>query len=174
MGMQWAPLLADTVLLDTGSEVGYTFRVRTSHPSGDGLRQVHLDVAIPPPGLPARKELLVNLYPAGQVAGTGPVRKLVIPMRDGTLLSGAALAGGASMPQDAVQNSSDPRHVTRNTCRSGPGGSEGLRSRSSERRRHRYNCRPASCSLVPGSAWISVHQVTSCRQLNPPGSKARS
>ncbi|MFG1660731.1 hypothetical protein ACGFIY_29760 [Micromonospora chersina] len=112
LGMQWAPLVADAVQLDTGSEVGYTFRARESHPAGGGLRRVRLEVTTPPPGLPNRKELLVNLYPAGQVAGTGPVRKLVVPAREGALVTGAALAGGASTPPDAVNNPSDPRHVT--------------------------------------------------------------
>ncbi|NES14548.1 MULTISPECIES: hypothetical protein [Micromonospora] len=112
MGMQWAPLVADTVLLDTGSEVGYTFRAQASHAAGTGLRRVRLHVASPPPGLPNRKEMLVNLYPAGQVAGTGPVRKLTIPVRDGALVTGAALAGGSATPPDAVSNPSDPRHIT--------------------------------------------------------------
>ncbi|WP_319461214.1 hypothetical protein [Micromonospora sp. RTP1Z1] len=112
LGMQWAPLVADTVQLDTGSELGYTFRARASHAAGAGLRRVRLHVASPPPGLPNRKELLVNLYPAGQVAGTGPVRKLVIPVRDGAMLAGGALAGGSATPPDAVSNPSDPRHIT--------------------------------------------------------------
>ncbi|MBM0228051.1 hypothetical protein [Micromonospora sp. ATA51] len=112
LGMQWAPLVADTVQLDTGSELGYTFRARASHTAGNGLRRVRLHVASPPPGLPNRKELLVNLYPAGQVAGTGPVRKRVIPVRDGALVAGAALAGGSATPPDAVSNPSDPRHIT--------------------------------------------------------------
>ncbi|MFU8849462.1 hypothetical protein ACNAW0_00485 [Micromonospora sp. SL1-18] len=112
LGMQWAPLVADTVQLDTASEVGYTFRARTTHPAAGGLRRVRLHMASPPPGLADRKELLVNVYPADRVAGTGPVRKLVIPCGEGSLLPGAALAGGGSTPYDAVSNPADPRYVT--------------------------------------------------------------
>ncbi|MFE9690891.1 hypothetical protein [Micromonospora sp. NPDC005806] len=112
LGNQWAPLVADTVQLDTASEVGYTFRARTTHPAGGGLRRVRLQLATPPPGLPDRKELLVNLYPADRVAGTGPVGKLVIPCASGAVLAGAALAGGASTANDAVSNPADPQHVT--------------------------------------------------------------
>ncbi|MEV4814961.1 hypothetical protein [Micromonospora tulbaghiae] len=111
LGMQWAPLVADAVQLDTGSEVGYTFRARATHAAGGGLRRVRLQLASPPPGLPDRKELLVNLYPADRVAGTGPVRKLVIPCGSGSLVSGAALVG-SSTPNDAVSNPADPRYVT--------------------------------------------------------------
>ncbi|MFR9780146.1 hypothetical protein ACL02O_29335 [Micromonospora sp. MS34] len=111
LGMQWAPLVADAVQLDTASEVGYTLRARTTHPAGDGLRRVRLQLSSPPPGLADRKELLVNLYPAGRVAGTGPVRKLVIPCGSGSLLTGATLAGGSSTPNDAVSNPADPRYI---------------------------------------------------------------
>ncbi|MEH1014597.1 hypothetical protein V6U90_15985 [Micromonospora sp. CPCC 206060] len=111
MGMQWPPLVADAVQFDTGSEVGYTFRARDIYPPGGGLTRVRLAVAEPPPGAPSRKELLVNLYPAAAVAGTGPIRKLTIACTSGELLSGAALAGGAAQPSEAVQNPSDLRHV---------------------------------------------------------------
>ncbi|MFI7283084.1 hypothetical protein ACIBOV_22770 [Micromonospora chersina] len=112
LGNQWAPLVADQVQLDTGSEVGYTFRARTTHTAGNGLRRVRLQLSSPPPGLPDRKELLVNLYPADRVAGTGPVRKLVIPCAEGAVLAGGALAGGATTAADAVSNPADPRYVT--------------------------------------------------------------
>ncbi|ROT27206.1 hypothetical protein [Micromonospora sp. HM5-17] len=113
IGMQWAPLVADAVLLDTASEVGYTFKARHDYSSSEeGLGRVRLFATAPPPGRPTRKELLVNLYRSDVVAGTGPIRKLVIACTGGELLGGAALAGGAAQPNDAVHNPSDPRHIT--------------------------------------------------------------
>ncbi|NHW87323.1 hypothetical protein, partial [Escherichia coli] len=59
-----------------------------------------------------RTELLVNLYRSDLVAGTGPVRRLVIPCASAGLLTGAALAGSATSASDAVANASDARHIT--------------------------------------------------------------
>ncbi len=106
LGMQWAPLVKDPLLLDVATEVGYTFRAET-----DNVQRVRLLSTSPPPGRPTRKELLVNLYRAELVAGTGPARKLVIPCASGELLPGAALVGGAASAADAVSNPSDPRYV---------------------------------------------------------------
>ncbi|MEV7267838.1 hypothetical protein AB0N38_30175 [Micromonospora aurantiaca] len=111
LGMQWPPLVADQVQLDTGSEVGYTFRARATHTPGQGIKRVRIQLSSPPPGLPDRKELLVNLYPADRVAGTGPLRKVVLPCASGSLVTGATLVGGASTPADAVSNPADPRYV---------------------------------------------------------------
>ncbi|MFI7430752.1 hypothetical protein ACIBPB_27530 [Micromonospora sp. NPDC049836] len=111
LGNQWAPLVADQVQLDTGSEVGYTFRARATHTPGNGLRRVRIQLSSPPPGLTDRKELLANVYPVDRVAGTGPLRKIVIPCASGALVTGATLVGGASTPGDAVSNPADPRYV---------------------------------------------------------------
>jgi hypothetical protein len=106
LGMQWAPLVRNPLTLDTASEVGYVFRA-----AGEDLERVWLRTTSPPPGRPSRKELVANLYRADAVAGTGPLRKLVIPCSVGELLTGAALAGAASSA-DAVANPSDQRHIT--------------------------------------------------------------
>ncbi|HEX8631040.1 MAG TPA: hypothetical protein VF755_23025, partial [Catenuloplanes sp.] len=111
IGMQWAPLVADTVLLDTSTEVGYTFQA-PEHYSGGGMRRVRLLTSTPPPGQPARKELLVNLYDANRVAGTGPIRKLVVPCTHGEGSTNAGGGGGAASIPDALQNPSDPRHMS--------------------------------------------------------------
>ncbi|MBL6280138.1 hypothetical protein JMF97_28650 [Micromonospora fiedleri] len=107
LGMQWAPLVKDPLLLDVATEVGYTFRADT-----ESVQRVRLLSTSPPPGRPTRKELLVNLYRAESVAGAGPARKLVIPCASGELLPGAALAGGAATAADAVSNPSDPRYIS--------------------------------------------------------------
>lgn len=112
LGMQWAPLIKHPLNLDTTSEVGYVFRASNDYDIFDGLRRVRLLTTAPPPGRALNKALAVNLYPADTVTGTGPLRKLVIPATSGELLTGAALAGGASQPSDAVHNPSDPRYVT--------------------------------------------------------------
>ncbi|MGI5151394.1 hypothetical protein ACQEVC_34360 [Plantactinospora sp. CA-294935] len=110
-GMQWAPLLADAVLLDTASEIGYTFKSLLGQDLFDGLKRVRVRSTAPPPGRPTRKELLVNLWAAENVGGTGPIRKLLIPCSSGELVTAAALDGGAGSPPDAVHNPSDPRHI---------------------------------------------------------------
>ncbi|PZF99422.1 carbohydrate binding domain-containing protein, partial [Micromonospora endophytica] len=106
LGMQWAPMVKAPLVLDTASEVGYTFRTATEQ-----VDRVWLRSTSTPPGRPTRTELLVNLYQADVIAGTGPVRKLVIPCASGALLAGAALAGSATSVENAVANPSDPRHI---------------------------------------------------------------
>lgn len=112
LGMQWPPLVADTVLLDTCTEVGYTFRAATNYEVTDGLRQAWVLCTQPPPGQPTGKHLAVNVYRHGRAAGTGPVRTLTIPCTAGSAQTGAALAGGAASVPDAMLNPSDARHVT--------------------------------------------------------------
>ncbi|MDG4796964.1 hypothetical protein [Micromonospora sp. WMMD1082] len=106
LGMQWAPMVKAPVVLDTATEAGYTFRTAT-----EKVDRVWLRSTSTPPGRPTRTELLVNLYQAGVIAGTGPVRKLVIPCGSGALLAGAALGGSAMSVEDAVANPSDPRYI---------------------------------------------------------------
>ncbi|MFF0467533.1 hypothetical protein ACFYPX_08940 [Micromonospora zamorensis] len=112
LGMQWAPLVKHPLHLDTASEVGYVFRATTEQDVFAGLRRVRLLMTAPPPGRALRKTLTANLYRADGMVGTGPLRKLVISVASGELVTGAALAGGASQPADAVSNPSDPRYVT--------------------------------------------------------------
>ncbi|MEV4704514.1 hypothetical protein [Actinoplanes sp. NPDC049316] len=112
VGMQWAPLVADQVLLDTSTEVGYTFRSVTHWDElQNGPDRVRV-LMQPPPGQPAQKHVAVHLYRDGAATATGPVRKLVIPCTSGAGVAGAALGGGAGSFQAAVQNPSDAGHVT--------------------------------------------------------------
>lgn len=111
VGMQWPPLVIDQVLLDSSSEVGYTFRSQTGYSLTSGINKVRVRSTVPPPGQPNRKELVVNLYPADRINGTGPIRKQVIVCNNGSLVAGASLQGGAATAWDAVQNASDGRYI---------------------------------------------------------------
>jgi hypothetical protein len=112
VGMQWAPMLTDQVLLDTSTEVGYTFRGVTDWTALNTTPDRVRVLAPAPPGQPVRKELVVNMYRDGQVTATGAIRKLVIPCATGVSVAGAALGGGAASFQQAVQNPSDARFVS--------------------------------------------------------------
>ncbi|OJF15385.1 hypothetical protein [Couchioplanes caeruleus] len=112
VGMQWAPLVADQVMLDPATEVGYTFRSATNWKELQvGPDRVRVLVQ-PPPGQPRQKHVSVNLYNDGAATATGPIRKLVIPCTSGAAVTGAALGGGAGTYQAAVHNPSDAGHVT--------------------------------------------------------------
>lgn len=108
LGQQWAPLVADQVRLDTGSEIGYTFRARATTTT---IQRSRLLSTVPPPGTPTRKELLVNLYHGDQIVGTGPIRKVILPCTSGSLGTGATLQGGAATVQAAVDNPSGAGYV---------------------------------------------------------------
>ena len=110
LGNQWAPLVADQVLLDTSVEVGYTFRAGPQ-PANVYFNRIRVFVP-PPPGQPSHKQLIANVFWDGEAAGSGPSRKLVIPCTSGASAAAAAVAGGASTFQAAVQNPSDA-----GTCR---------------------------------------------------------
>lgn len=111
LGMQWAPLISDQVLLDPATEVGYTFRAQADWDARTGDLDLVRVFAPAPAGQPVRKELVVNLYRRGRPAGTGAIRTVVIPCSSGASVAGAALGGGAGSHQAAVQNPSDAQHV---------------------------------------------------------------
>lgn len=108
MGMQWAPVVAQILALDTGSEVGYTF---TPQAADATVQRIKLISTVAPPGQPNRKELLANLYHRDDVAATGPIQKLTINCNSGFLGTGASLQGGPLTVQTAVSNPSDTTWV---------------------------------------------------------------
>lgn len=103
LGMEFAPVTKGAVLLDTATEVGYRFTPATNDPSVQAVRVLATQ---PPPGQPLRKCLAVNLYPHGTAPSSGVVRTLTIPVSSGSLVSGAANVGGATVA-DCVKNPSD-------------------------------------------------------------------
>ena len=104
VGMGWPALYAQESNLDTSSEVGYSFIAEASYTTVD---RAALSMAGLPAGQATRKELLVNIFRAGQEAATGPIRTLSIPRQGGALGTNASYVSTAGAP--TVANTlSDP------------------------------------------------------------------
>lgn len=107
LGMELGPVVLAPVLLDTGTEIGYKFI-----PAGasTAVKMCRLMTSQPPPGQALRKCLTATVVPHDSGPSTGNMRKLIIPVSSGALLSGASNVGGATVA-DCVRNPSDSSYT---------------------------------------------------------------
>lgn len=103
LGMEFAPLVRSTVLLDTGSEIGYRFTPDTDNTA---VNLARLNTMAPPPGQPLRKTIAVNMYQSQYAPSTGVIRTLTIPVVNGAPGTGSANNGAGTVPL-CVRNPSD-------------------------------------------------------------------
>jgi hypothetical protein len=108
LGMELPPLVLDPTALDTATEIGYRMRAAASH---ETVSMARLLTSQPPPGATTRKCVTAAVYPASAGTGTGPMRKVVIPVSSGALGTGATLGGGAASVEAATANPSDLGYV---------------------------------------------------------------
>lgn len=112
VGMGWPPLYGQPINLDTGSEIGYQFTNLTN------LSDMYVSLAYVgsntlPPDQPLYKELLINLYPAGKEAATGPIRNIrVDPDVLSTLGTNATIVGSVALNVlDAIREPTDDAYI---------------------------------------------------------------
>lgn len=107
LGMEFAPVVRSPILLDTATSIGYRF----TPVNLDDLQLVRVLTTDPLPGQALRKCLAADVYPHGNAPSTGVVRTMLIPCNSGTLGSGAANSGGATVA-DCVRNPSDVAYTS--------------------------------------------------------------
>lgn len=107
LGQEFPPVVSDPILLDTASSVGY----RYTPINRDDVQVVRLQTVDPLPGQALRKCLTADIYPVGAAPSTGVVRTMLIPVASGTLGSGAANVGGATVAE-CVKNPSDTKYTS--------------------------------------------------------------
>ncbi len=107
LGQEFPPVVSDPILLDTASSVGY----RYTPINRDDVQMVRLQTVDPLPGQALRKCITADIYPVGASPSTGVVRTMLIPVASGTLGSGAANSGGATVA-DCVKNPSDTAYTS--------------------------------------------------------------
>lgn len=107
LGMEFAPVVRNPILLDTATSIGYRFTPGNL----DDLQLVRVLTTDPLPGQALRKCLSADVYPHGNAPSTGVVRTMLIPCASGTLGAGAANSGGATVA-DCVRNPSDVAYTS--------------------------------------------------------------
>lgn len=120
LGQEWVPIREENFQFQpnvTSREVGYGFSLTASRQ----LSTARFYVNSPPPASsPVSQTAMVNIYPRGQEAASGPIRKVVIPVNNGAVTgSFITINGGApaSSLADAVALPNDLKWVqcTKNT-----------------------------------------------------------
>jgi len=109
IGNQFVPLVEESTVIDTGSEVGYRFVATEDFYSAvNGVTWLSVVTTEPPPGLASRSEVVCRLYRHDPLDTCTPLQKLIIPCTAG---SGGSIGGGAANRAAAVANPSDPMYV---------------------------------------------------------------
>lgn len=109
IGNQFAPLVENETILDTGSEVGYKFvATEASGAPNSGGTWVWAVTEAPPPGLPNRSEIVCRLYDSAALTSYVPLKKVRIIC---TAATGGAIGGGAATRYEAVQNPTDGKYI---------------------------------------------------------------
>lgn len=119
LGQEWVPIREENFQFEpdvTSQELGYGFTLASSQQ----LNNARFYVNEVPPGVPNSQVALVNIYPAGREALSGPIRKVIIPINSGALTgSFGGFNGGATSVADALYIQGDFKNIFAQTATSG-------------------------------------------------------
>ncbi len=108
LGQEWVPIREENFQFQpdvVSREVGYGFTLLSSQQLNNSRLYVH---KLPPQAINIHSPL-VNIYPAGREALTGPIKKVIIPINDSAGITGShgSLSGGATSVADALFSPAD-------------------------------------------------------------------
>lgn len=113
LGQEWVPIRDEELTFQpdvTSEEVGYTFSLATPHQLNNARFYINTL-----PSIQALSNIAVcNIYPRGYEALSGPIKKVIIPMNNGTLTGNAgfaALSSATASLSDALAFPSDFKNV---------------------------------------------------------------
>lgn len=107
LGNEFAPVTTSPETINTGTAFGYTFRSQEQ----EDVATARVLMTEPPPGKTLRKNIAVEVYGDAGAPGTGPIRKIIVPVSSASSYVNAAVVGGGTMA-NALKNPTDAVYVS--------------------------------------------------------------